>query len=123
MEVVPVEVWQYPMIAGLLLVVGWLLYQLWQSGKSAREEREEAATAAAKERADSVAFMEELVRQSQEERQVHLTSWREMLASAIEVQRALCVTLEQHEGLAERRHGEVMNRFDVLERGLGRGAG
>ena len=115
MAVLPIEVWQYPMIAGLLLVVGWLLYQLWQSGKGAREEREKAAAEAKREREQSVAFMEDLVRQSQEERQAHLHSWQEMVAGMIEVQRAVVSNLEQHEDLAERRHGEVVQRLERLE--------
>ena len=106
---VPEGVWQWPLLAGLLVVVGWVLWT-----------QREALQRAAVERERHEAQIGKMLEEAEEERRRQLEAWeglvRESVAQQVELTKALgalCGEVRDLGKAMSEEHGAIMARCSV----------
>ncbi len=123
--IIPDSLWQWPLLAAIIVVVGWLLYQMREQMKTAKDERKEQMLQAREEREKNTKFIQELVQKSDAERMNFMESLKQIITANLQAQQAMTYALERHAAdmdrnfadlckESEKRHVEVMKRIDAI---------
>ncbi len=107
---VPGEVWQWPLLAGLLLVVGWVLWVQ-------REERRRVAVEMGEERKRHEEQVAQVLADAEADRKRQLEAWQGVVQRSIETQvevasglARLCLEVERLTRAMGEEHREIMVR-------------
>jgi len=124
--IIPDSLWQWPLLAAIMVVIGWLLYQMREQMKIAKEERKEQMLQAREEREKNTKFIQELVQKSDAERLNFMESLKQIIMANLQAQQAMTSALERHAAdvdrnfadLAkelERKHTELIKRIETIK--------
>ena len=123
---VPEGVWEWPLLAGLLVVVGWVLW-------TQREERRRVAAEMVQERARHEERMAQLLQAAEADRRLQMEAWEGLVRQSVELQSdlvgglaRLCLEVdklskamgEEHEEILRRcseEHGRAVSRGQLAE--------
>lgn len=123
--IIPDALWQWPLLAAIIVIIGWLLYQMRDLMKTAKEERKEQTLLAREEREKNTKFIQDMVQKSDAERMNFMESLKQIITANLQAQQAMTYALERHAAEMDRnfadlckesdkRHIEVMKRIDEI---------
>jgi mevalonate kinase len=123
--IIPTELWEWPLLAAVIVVVGWLLYQMRDQMRQAKEERKEQMIVSREEREKNTKFIQEMVQKSDAERSNFIDSLKQIITANLQAQQAMTYAIEKHAADVDRsfaelckdtekRHAELMKRIDVI---------
>ena len=123
--ILPDALWQWPLLAAIIVVIGWLLYQMREQMTVAKDERKEQMILAREEREKNTKFIQDMVQKSDAERLNFMDSLKQIITANLQAQQAMTYALERHAADMDRnfadmckesdkRHTEVMKRIDAI---------
>ena len=107
---VPSEVWQWPLLAGLLIVVGWVLW-------TQREERRRVAAEIGAERERHEKQVAGMLAEADADRKAYMAAWQGMVERSVEAQLQvaeglgrLCLEVDKLSAAMGEEHEEILRR-------------